>query len=144
MRFVLCFVAGIAVTAGCQGLPTPRPLSFKPRLADREAVAKALPQGHTLNQVIGADSKIVDDDGKCRYSNPVTLEEKLAEVGARVALDGKLCDAAGKEIFFDSCKGSGVWKSTETEQEERRVRQQREKNGRVIYIDYDPCGPNPC
>ena len=100
MRFLLCFVAGIAVTAGCQGLPTPRVLSLKPRLADREGVAKALPKGHTLDQVIGADSKTVDNDGKCRYSNPVTLEEKLAGQKQVRALENQR--NASRRSLFDA------------------------------------------
>ena len=144
MRIMLCLAVGIAVTAGCQGLPTPRIPPFKPRLADREAVAKALPQDHTLDQVIGADScsRTEGADGKPHYSNPITLEDKLAEVGARVGLDGKLRDAAGKEIIFRPTVRYGCQRVRD-EKEEEETRKLNEKY-RVICISACPGLPDPC
>jgi hypothetical protein len=60
-------------------------------LADRWAIAKCLPSDLRLSDEIGYDNFAMKQ---------VYLSEKLAEVGARVSPDGKICDKMGKEIYF--------------------------------------------
>ena len=130
MRYLTGLVALIAVSAGCEGLPVARLVPIKPRLADRDAVAKALPKDLTLGQVVEAD--------RLAIKKPITLEEKLAEVGAWVGPDGKLCDSAGKELYFYHIIKTGT--PTHFSEDERRIRERREleEKHRVIAIDDTP------
>ena len=135
MRFLTGLVAMIAVSAGCEGLPLARLVSIKPRLADRDAVAKALPKDLTLGLVVEAD--------RLAIKKPITLEEKLAEVGARVGPDGKLCDSAGKEIYFEHFSKSGVCRHFSEDEGRAEERRKLEQKYRVIYIDDSPGSPDP-
>src|SRR5262245_44684211 len=61
------------------------------RLPNREAIAKALPEGVLFYTVAQAG-----DSGRIK----ITVEDELIRVKARVGEDGKLHDATGRPIAF--------------------------------------------
>jgi hypothetical protein len=102
----------------------------KPLLPNRQAVARCLPAYLKLSTVIYADY-----GGR----NPITLEQKLAEVGAQVRPDGKVADANGKEIYFYHTPRSGC----PLHPEQLDSYQKLQRRYRVIDIDDHPGAPPP-
>ena len=100
-------------------------LRLPPTLRDRGAVTACLPPGVTLSTVAeyrptGTMSR-VKNTMESDY-NEITVERKLAEIGAR-AKGGKLYDAGGREIRFFKDYGGGAKpppQMIQSLQEERR------------------------
>jgi hypothetical protein len=111
-----------ALPADCKKVPPKDP----PKLANRDAVARALPQGMRLEEKF----RDLNDGGKV-----TTVEQKLAELKATVSKDGKLRDGGGKLIFF--YKGLSYQGRRPTREQEARARKRLEelhKRGTVIEM----------
>jgi hypothetical protein len=112
-----------------------RPEDAAPTLApaDREAIARCL-HGATLDQ--GVRVRI----GPGGRLHKVTVEEALAELGARAGDDGTIRDRTGKEIRFWSnpLAGRGTPWSTEEMQAVRAELEKLKKLYTVIEFDYYP------
>jgi hypothetical protein len=89
-RILSVFACLPLLVGGCQLIPS---ASSGCRLADREAIARCLPSHIRL------DTPLTPTGTYVAWEN--TVEAALAKVGARVGPDGKVCSAAGKEIYFD-------------------------------------------
>src|SRR5262249_15336235 len=92
---------GILLALGCTSLENNSPLTqviyphpVYPSLADRESIARALPSPYQLS-----DGVEVVKVGHFNRLRKVTMEEKLASLGAKVVA-GKLVDRDGRQIFF--------------------------------------------
>jgi hypothetical protein len=97
-----------------------------PKLANREAVAKALPQGLTLA------TKFRD---VANQRTITTVERKLAELKAQVGKDGKLRTGVGKLIFFyQGLRYQGARPAREDVERERKLHQKLVKMGTVIEM----------
>jgi len=97
-----------------------------PKLANRDAVAKALPQGMRLEEKF----RDLNNGGKV-----TTVEQKLAGLRAAVGKDGKLRDGGGKPIFF--YKGLSYQGRRPTRNQEAEARKGLEllrKQGTVIEM----------
>ena len=131
MRPALSLVLACLILAGCY---TPQParttIAPPPRdpvLADRDNVARHLPKELRLNTVI---------DDAPSGGHPFTLEQALAQAGARVNSDGKLVAADGKEIYFEHYMPHGAQLiESDAEREEKR---KLEEKYHVIHINDAP------
>jgi len=137
-RAIMC--CGILLAIGCTSLENNLPLTqiiyphpVYPPLADREIIARALPSPYQLS-----DGVEVVTVGHFNRLRKVTIEEKLASLGAKVVA-GKLVDRDGWEIFFwhSGSIGPAVDLGKIHEQFENLKRQ-----GTVIEIKYWPGAEN--
>jgi hypothetical protein len=144
----LAITVFVAPLSGCNPFATANieiPPDPKPILADRDAVAKCLPDNVRLSTRSWVG--IAFNGGRW-----ATLEERLAEVGAHIDQDGTLRDFDGKQIlverewFSDVCPPDFYKPSPEEmeAQEKRREAQEKrqielDKNFRVIRVGMCDC-----
>src|SRR5262245_51673958 len=94
MRTIIPLAALIA--CGCDVLPPQTAGNwFAPRLVNRNAVARCLPEGVRLDTPL-----------QSTQPHP-TVEDELIRVGAHIDADGNLVSAAGKEIYFEHVQSGG-------------------------------------
>jgi hypothetical protein len=119
---------------GCGLIPerpdalTPAWLWGRPRLANRDAVARCLP----------ADVRL---DMPLQWSDSAdTVENALVRVGAHVFPDGKLRSAAGKEIYFELVGSGGPVpiplspQAIEAEAQRHRALEERYTIIRIVFL----------
>jgi hypothetical protein len=139
-------LAGLLVAiAGCCGTP-PAPVSRGPAgpppaedpapalaPADREAVTRCL-RGVALGQGVRVRP------GPGGRLHVVTVEEALAELGARAGEDGKVRDRDGKEILFwrNPLSGRGTPWSNEEARAVQAELEELKRQYTVIEFDYYP------
>jgi hypothetical protein len=107
------------------------------RGANLTELARALPDGMTLGRV-------VRDFGRSR---PITVQDELLRLGARVDPEGKLRDLRGREIRFFSptCTGGTVEIGyQEACREEARTYEELHRQFTVMVIGCDDRGLAPC
>jgi hypothetical protein len=122
---VAAIAFGLLLTPfGCE-VKTKNQGTENPKLADRDAVSRCLPDGHTLDEKFregGYHGKIT------------TIEKKLAELGTHIR-NGKIFDRNGKRIFF--FKGfhyAGYPRDIEMEDEVDQRLKDLQKKGTVIQM----------
>jgi hypothetical protein len=127
MRTIVTLAALIA--CGCDVLPTQTAGNwFGPRLANRNAIARFLPEGVRLDTPLHC------------FRPEFTVEDELIRVGARIDADGKLVSAAGKEIYFEHVSSGGPVLPTPTPEqraaaaEERRRLEERYTIITVVFL----------
>ena len=104
---------------------------------ERAEIARKLPSGIEFADFVTHD-----------WTGNVTVEEKLARLGAYVRGDGKLCDGAGRPIEFYRHSESAMSPGRDFEQraqEQWQKLHERERKGEisVIEIRRDPNLPAP-
>jgi hypothetical protein len=133
----------VAVALGALGLLAGY-VRLPPTLRDRNAVSASLPAGITLSTV--AEYRPTGKMARVKNSNEpvydeITVEQKLAEVGAR-AKSGKLYDAAGKEIRVFRGYGGGAKPPPQMIQSEHEERARLKSLYTVIDVaPFDPRHP---
>lgn len=142
----LAVAVASAALAGCRTDFTTQPTPDRNRsprlelplpafsLKDREAVACGLPAGVALADGVRVSGKVWG------RQHVVTVEEALAELGARAGEDGKLRDRAGKEIRFwrNPLEGRGTPYFPDEPQRVQDELEQLKKQFTVIEFDYYP------
>jgi hypothetical protein len=122
---------------GCHPFPFAsndgNPSAIHPRwhLEDRAAVARCL-EGYSLSDGVGVEQTA---PGRLRK---ITIEEKLAGLGARAREDGKLVDGSGKEIRFFAHYTGGAQLPASCFAAEREALEELKKHYTVIEISYWP------
>jgi hypothetical protein len=133
LRVLFALAVFFAAVSGCNpfvGSSIEIPPDPKPILADRDAVAKCLPSDVKLS----TRSWFGGIGGRW-----VTVEERLAEVGAHVDQDGELRDFDGKQIRIDRDIGESPYiLQPEPSPEEREAQEKAQKefdaHWRVIAV----------
>jgi hypothetical protein len=115
------FYAAVALLLGCAmafGCPKPpastdtlsESTSRAPnKLADREAIAKLLPNGVTLETQI--PFVVYGLDWPTERIKTKTVEKTLQELGAKVSQQGQLVDSKDRRIVFQTCYVPGRGKT---------------------------------
>ena len=108
MRYLAWLVPFALMLPGCRWLDPPpvmpdaqtlRNVGAGPQVANRDALAECLPGGHF---VLGYRVTLAFDP-----THPFTVEQRLADLGARPRADGAIVDASGKLIYKRSATATG-------------------------------------
>jgi len=127
-------------------------LALPPRLANRLAVAGSLPDRITLDMVASYEWRgntpihwlLQRVTNRSDWYRLITVEQRLAEVRARLSNDGKLRDSRGREVRFFKHIGGGSPTSEKALNEWMNELARQKHQFTVIEIDaYDPRNPPP-
>ena len=118
-RFVLHFLVLILIMSGCAYNPI--------YLAERPFLAQQLPQGISMTDFV--------EPGP--FGTRITVAEKLAWLGARPGLDGKIRDFTGQEIAFWQDRPSGADPGPEVTRAKYEALENLQKRYRVIIMEHD-------
>jgi len=97
-------------------------------LAERPFLAKQLPQGISMSDYV--------EPGP--FGTRITVAEKLAWLGARPGLDGKIHDLLGNEVAFWPDYSTGADPGSEFWRRRHEALEELRKRCRVIEMERDP------
>jgi hypothetical protein len=97
-------------------------------LAERPLLTQQLPQGISMSDYV--------EPGP--FGTRITVAEKLAWLGARPGVDGKIHDLMGNEIAFWPDQSTGIDPGPEFCQRQEEALDELRKRCRVIIMQRDP------